>query len=164
MAFLTQEMNSFAQSPILGLVSEIPTPSVVSAQIDPDSVATTIQVGDTLKLIDGTSGAILVDKCSGPTDGPVYGVIPFNSRKNIYTAGDIVEVVCLDSYIYLRSSAAIARGAKVTTTASTASTDALVTTVSVPSTQYITGVAVDKAAAANALIRVRIYPSFNAGV
>lgn len=164
MAFLTQAMNVFAQSPILGLVSEIPSPSVVSAQILTTSSATTIQVGDTVKLVDAVSGAIVVDKCSGPTDGPVYGVIAFNNRKNIYSAGDFIEVACLDTYVYLRTSAAVARGAKVTTTASTTTTDALVTTVSAPTTQYVTGVAVDKASAANDLIRIRIYPSFNAGV
>jgi len=164
MAFITQAMNQFTQAAILGLVDMIPTPSVVSAQINPGTSATTIQVGDAVKLIDGASGAILVDKCSGPTDGPVYGVIPYNARKNTYVANDIVEVACLDSYVYLRSSAAIARGAKVTTTASTTTTDPLVTTVSVPASQYVTGVAIDKATAADQLIRVRIYPSLNLGV
>jgi hypothetical protein len=164
MAFITQAMNQFTQLPILGLVSMIPSPSVVSAQITSSSSATSIQVGDAVKLVDGTSGSILVDKCSGPTDGPVYGVIPYNARKNTYVANDLIEVACVDTYVYLRTSAAVARGAKVTMTASTTTTDSLVTTVSVPSTQYVTGVAIDKAAAANDLIRIRILPSFNSGV
>jgi hypothetical protein len=49
-------------------------------------------------------------------------------------------------------------------TAATTTTDSLVTTVSSPSTQYVTGIAIDKAAAANDLIRVRIAPSLNLGV
>jgi hypothetical protein len=163
MAFLQQSMNSFVQTPILGLVGMIPSPNVISAQISPSSVAV-IQVGTPVKLVTGTSSTILVDACTGPTDGPVFGVIPFNNRKNIYAANDIVEVCCSNSYLYLRSSAAIARGAKVTTTAATSTTDPLVTTVSVPSTQYVTGVAVDTATAADQLIRVEVQPSFNAGV
>jgi hypothetical protein len=164
MAFLTQAMNQFAQAPILGAVDMIPSPNVVSAQITSSSSATAIQVGSPVKLVAGTSGSILVDVCSGPTDGPVFGVLLYNARKNLYVANDIVEVGCSDTFVYLRASAAVARGAKVTTTAATTTTDPLVTTVSVPSTQYVTGVAIDAAAAANDLIRVKIAPSFNLGV
>jgi len=164
MPFLGQAMNQFTQAPILGQVDVVPTPNVITAQINPSSSATTIQVGDVVKLIAGTSSTILVDVCSGPTDGPVLGVIPYNERKNIYSAGDIVEVAQVNSYVYLKSSAAVARGAKVTTTASTTTADPLVTTVSVPSTQYVTGVSVDTATGANQLIRVQISPSFNSGV
>lgn len=164
MAFVTQVMNSFAQTAILGLVSEIPTPNAVSAQINPSSSATSIQVGDMVKLIAGTSGQILVDKCSAATDGPVYGVIAYNPRKNTYSAGDIVDLVLNESYVYLRATAAIARGVKVTFTPSTTTTDALVVAVTTASTQYVCGVTIDTATAANDLIRVVIRPSFNSGV
>ena len=164
MAYLTQAMNQFSQAPILGQVDQVPSPNVVTVQIDPASAATSIQVGDVVKLITGSSATILVDKCSGPTDGPVYGVILYNERKNTYAAGDLCEVGLGASYVYLRTSAAVARGAKVTTTASTTTTDPLVTTVSVPSTQYVTGIAIDVAAAANALIRVQVAPSLNGAV
>ena len=164
MAFLTQAMNLFTQAPVLGLVSMIPSPNVVSAQILSTSSATAIQVGSAVKLVDGAAGSILVDVCTGPTDGPVYGVILYDARKNLYAANDIVTIGCSDTYVYLRTSAAVARGAKVTTTAATTTTDALVTTVSAPTTQYVTGIAIDKAAAANDLIRVRIAPSLNLGV
>jgi len=164
MPFLTQSMNQFAQDPILGLVSMIPSPNVVSAIINRASVATTIQVGDAVKLIDDVSGAITVDRCSGPTDGPVFGVIVYNARKNLYSPGDLIEVAGPASYVYLKTSAAVARGAKVTTTASTSSEDARVATVSAPATQYVTGIAADKASGANALIRVIVTPSLNSGV
>ena len=161
MAFLTQPMNNFAQTPILGLVDEIPSPDVVAAQILPTSTATTIQVGDLVKLVDGTSGAILVDICTGPTDGPIFGVIPYNARKNKYLAGDIINVVCNLGYVYLKASAAIARGAKVSVTASTTTADPLLTTATV-STDYVLGRTVDTATAANQLVRVHITPSIPA--
>ena len=163
MAFLTQTMNAFTQTPILGLVDLIPSPSVFAAMFNPASTGV-LQVGSVVKLITGPSGLPLVDVCSGPTDGPVAGVVPYNERKNIYVPGDIINLLGLSSYVYLKTSAAVARGDKVTTTSATLTADPTVATVSSPTTQYVTGVAIDVASAANQLIRVRIYPSFNGGV
>ena len=158
MAFLTQNMNQFKQEPVLGLVDEIPTPDVVSAQILPASVATAIQVGSLVKLVTGTSGAILVDVVTGPTDGPVFGVIAYNERKNIYAAGDLVEIVTGGGYVYMKSSAAITRGTSVAGTAATTTADPTVAT-DTTSGHYVCGVAVDEATAANQLIRVKMSPS-----
>lgn len=163
MAFLSQVMNQFVQAPILGLVDLTPSPNVITCQILPTSSATSIQVGDVVKLVAGTSATILVDKCSGPTDGPVLGVIPYNARKNVYVAGDLIEVAGVNSFVYLKASGTVTRGDKVTTTASTPTADPVVATVTVPSTQYVTGVAVDTAATGT-LVRVQIAPSFNSGV
>lgn len=160
MAFLTQNMNQFTQAPILGLVDQIPSPNVVSAQLI-STTSAAIQVGSAVKLVAGTSGAILVDVVSGPTDGPVFGVIPYNERKNTYVANDLIEVACSDTYVYLKSSAAITRGAKVATTAATTTADPTVAT-DATSGHYITGVAVDQVAAANQLLRIKIQPSVNA--
>ncbi len=163
MAFLSQTMNQFAQTPILGLVDLVPSPNVVAAMLSPSSTAV-FQVGTALKLIVGDSALPLVEACSGPTDGPVFGVIPYNNRKNLYVAGDIVNVALDETYVFLKCSAAVARGDKVTTTAATTTADPLVATVSVPSTQYVTGIAIDSSTGANQLLRIRIKPSFNLGV
>ncbi len=160
MAFLSQAMNQFVQAPILGLVDLTPTPNVITCQLNPSSSATSIQVGDAVKLIAGTSATILVDKISGPTDGPVLGVIPYNARKNIYAAGDLIEVATNESYVFLKASGTVTRGEKVAVTASTPTADPVVATA-VPSTQYITGVAVDTFATGT-LGRVRILPSVDA--
>ena len=58
-AFLSQAMNQFVQAPILGLVDLTPSPNVITCQLDPNSSATSIQVGDAVKLIAGTSATIL---------------------------------------------------------------------------------------------------------
>lgn len=159
MAFLMQNMNQFTQSPIIGAVDLIPTPDVVTAQINPASVATAIQAGSAVKLLDGASGAILVDVQTGPTDAIVFGVIPFNERKNIYKAGDLVEVV-LAGFMYMRTTAAINRGVRVSITAATITTDPLIAANAV-SANFTTGVTIDKATAADQLIRVRIQPLTN---
>lgn len=163
MPFLSQTMNQFVQAPILGMVDLIPSPNVITAQIDPASSATSIQVGDVFKLVDGSSATILVDKISGPTDGPVYGVLPYNNRKNVYEAGDLIELALATSFVYLKAGGTVARGDKVTTTASTTTADPTVATVTVPSTQYVTGKAVD-AGTIGQLIRINIAPSFNGAV
>ena len=69
MSFLTQKMNQFTQTPILGAFDLIPSPNVVAVQLSPSSTAV-CQVGSNLKLITGPSGLPMVDVCTGPTDGP----------------------------------------------------------------------------------------------
>jgi len=159
MAFFKQNMNQFAQAAILGQVDLIPTPDVVSAQVNPSSALTSLQQGDAVKLITGTSGAILVDKQTGPTDAAVFGVIPYNERKNLFVKGDIVEVVRA-GYMYMLSSAAVVRGTRVAITASTTSADPTVATDST-SGHFTVGIAIDEASAANQLIRVLVSPLTN---
>lgn len=159
MAFLKQNMNQFAQLAMLGAVDLIPTPDVVSAQIDPASAAVYIQQGSVVKLKTGTSGAILVDIQTGPTDTLPFGVIPYNERKNLYVKGDLIEVV-VAGYMYMLSGAAVVRGTKVAVAAAGAAVDPLVTT-DVTAAHVVIGTAVDEATAAGQLIRVKISPSTN---
>lgn len=163
MSFLSQTMNAFTQAPILGLVDLVPSPQVIACQLSP-STAAVCQVGSAVKLIGGQGALPIVDVCSGPTDGPVFGVIPYNNRKNTYAANDILNVAMGETFVFLRTSAAVNRGAKVTTTAATTTTDPTVATVATPTTQYVTGVAIDLATGADQLIRIKIAPSFNLGV
>lgn len=157
MAFLTQAMNQFVQAPILGQVDLIPTPQVIAAQILSTSTATAIQNGSAMKLVAGTSALPLVDIVTGPTDGPVFGVIPYSMRKNIYVANDVIQLALGESYVFLKSSAAITRGAKVSSTAATTTADPTVATA-VTSTDYVTGVCIDTATGANQLVRIKIAP------
>lgn len=158
MSFLKQNMNQFSQTPILGAVDLNPSPDVVSAQILPSSSATAIQVGSAVKLVTGTSGAILVDVQTGPTDATVFGVIPYNERKNLYKAGDLIEVARGGTYMYMLSGAAVVRGTKVSITAATTTADPTVAT-DTTSGHFVVGTAVDEATAAGQLIRVAINPS-----
>lgn len=159
MAFQLQNQNQFTQAPILGAVDLIPTTDVVTAQVLPTSALTSLQVGDPVKLVTGSSGAILVDKQTGPTDAIVFGVIPYNEKKNLYVKGDLIEVV-IAGVMYMRTSAAVVRGTRVAITSSTTTTDPLVAT-DVTAAHFTTGIALDEASAANQLIRVRILPATN---
>lgn len=159
MAFKTQNMNQFTQQPILGGVDLIPSPDVISAQILPSSGLTACQNGSAVKLVTGTSGAVLVDVQTGPTDEAVFGVIPYNERKNLYKAGDFIEVV-RSGYVYMLSSAAITRGARVAITAATTTADPTVAT-DATSGHFTAGICVDEATASGQLVRISIQPLTN---
>lgn len=159
MAFLKQNMNQFTQSPILGAVDMIPTPTVVTGQILPSTGATAIQNGSAVKLKTGTSGAILVDIQTGPTDAAVFGVIPYNEQKNLYKGGDFVEIL-RGGYMYMLTSAAVVRGTRVAITAATSSADPTVATDTTTG-HFTVGIAIDEATASGQLIRVSIEPLTN---
>ena len=143
--------NQFAQTPVLGQVDMTVNPNIKPVRINPASVATVLKSGQAFKLIAGAANEILVD-VAAITDR-AYGVSVYNLKKNTYAAGDVVEIACRDSVVYLESSAAISRGAKVqldptgpTISTLTAGTNAAI------------GTALDQASASGQLIRVEIYP------
>jgi len=151
-----QNQNQFSQTPVLGQVSFEVNPNIKAVKISPDSVSTKLQAGQAVRLIAGVSSEVLVDVPTSDTAGPVYGVIIYNPKKNLYSPGDTVEIACAGSVLYLESSAAINRGAKVSTTYAgpTVVTNAT-------SGKQITGIALDQSSDAGQLIRVEVTPSTN---
>lgn len=157
MAQLVQNQNQFAQTPMLGQVTQIPNPSILEVQILPASPATVITQGTAVKLVTGAGTQIQVEVCVDETDGPVFGFITFNMRKNTYSPGDTVEIATVGSIITLKASAAIARGARVSSAAPSSGVDPSVKTA--VATNYVAGRALDRATAADQLIRVVVEPS-----
>ena len=149
-----QNLNQFKPTPVLGMLSFVSSPNVKSVKIDPASTATKLQAGTPVKLVDKTSTEVLVDACSAATDA-VYGIIIFNQKINKYTAGQTVEIACKGSVIYLESSAAIARGARVSSAVTPAAPTVVTDTTS---THARVGQFLDKVAAANVLGRVEVDP------
>jgi hypothetical protein len=152
-----QNSNQFLQTPVLGQVSEVVNPSIISVKINPSSAATKIQAGQAVKIIDGTANEILADVVASATADKVFGVIVYNPKKNTYVKGDTVEIAMEGSVLFMETSAAVARGATVATdwTGPTVAVDAV-------ASHQQTGLALDKATAANQLIRVLVKPSTNA--
>ena len=149
-----QNLNQFKPTSLLGGLSFVNNPNVKSVKIDPASTATKLQAGTPVKLVDKTSSEVLVDACSAATD-PVYGVIIFNAKKGTYSAGQTVEIACKGTVIFLESSAAIARGARVSS-AVTPTAPTVVTNTT--STNARVGQCLDKCAAANVLVRIEVDP------
>ena len=146
--------NQFALKPVLGQLFQGIAHNVKTCRILTTSTATVLVAGQAVKLVAAVSPEIVVDAVASATADTVYGVIVFNPKKNTYAAGDIVEVACKGSVIFLESSAAINRGTKVATdfTGPTVATDTT-------STHQITGVALGQVAATGNLIAVEIDPS-----
>jgi hypothetical protein len=156
MAQLVQNQNQFAQTGMIGQVSQLPNPNVIPAQILPASPATVITAGTAVKLVTGAGTQIQVEICTAVTDGPVFGFICFNMRKNTYSPGETVEIACVNSIMLMKASAAIARGANVAATPPSVGNDPLVTTA--VATNFVAGQALDRATAASQLIRVMVNP------
>lgn len=158
MSNLVQNQNQTFQTPMLAMVTMDPQPQTFPAQIDPASTAI-ITAGVAVKLVSkaGTPN-IVVDATTSSSDGPIFGVIPFNKRQNTYAAGDTVEVVGQGGVLMLKSSAAIVRGTNVTPTNPAVTTNDPMVATTTTAGDYILGVALGQAAGANELIKVRINP------
>lgn len=153
-----QNQNQFGQTPLLGMVDLISGPNnVVSVRIDPASTATAAQlsVGAPLKIVDTVGTDIIVDTAA--ITEACFGVIIYTRRKQLYAAGDVVEIAIRGTVVYLETSAAVARGANV----QAASANGLVATRA--STNFRIGKMLDKPAAANVLARVLIDPASDTG-
>lgn len=106
---LTQNMNLFAPKAGLGQPMKGVQPATFNVRINPSSVATGLQVGSPLKLIANTNTAEIVVDLAGATD-PVFAVIPANTKKNTYAAGDVLDVFAEDNTMILESVGAINAG------------------------------------------------------
>lgn len=148
MAVLNQ--NQFTQGPVLGAPDLAFNFNTKSVLINPSSVAAKLQVGQALKLIAGNTPQILTDQAAS-ADVP-FGVIIFNNKKNLYTAGQTVEVACKGNVVYLQSAAAITRGAAVENVPADV-------TVQTKASGARLGYALDQATGAGQLIRVEIDPA-----
>ena len=146
----------------LGALVLNPAANVVSALINPSSVASVIQNGSPVKLITGATnggsgnGQALVDVVSDPPNDVLYGFIVYNLRKNSHSPGDTVEIAVAPSEIWLEASAAINRGTNVQSNASGP-------TVATNSTsgQQFAGIAIGQVAAGSQLIAIKIAPGKN---
>lgn len=107
-------------------------------------------------MIANAGPEIVVDVTSGPSDGPVYGVIAYNVRQNTYKASDRVEVASTSNIIYLKSSAAINRGNRVSVTNPTTSTNDATVASDATAGDYTIGYALTQVSGANQLIKVKI--------
>lgn len=153
-----QNQNQFAQTPLLGQIDLGAGPNnVISARIDPASTATAaqLQAGVAFKIVDVQANDIVIDVAA--ITESAFGVIVYNPRKNQYAVGDIVELACRGSVVYMETSAAIARGANVQAATATG----LIATRA--TTNHRVGKMLDKPTAANVLARVLIDPASDTG-
>jgi Uncharacterized conserved protein (DUF2190) len=148
-----QNPNQFTQTAILGMPDLRQQPNSFFVTIDPDSEFTDFQVGSVLKLVSGAGPSILVDIATATEEA--IGVIPYNLKKNTFAAGDTVQIFGELSVLYLQTSAAVNRGAKV----EFLNTGGSPTVATVSGSNTVLGVALDQADDTGGIIRVQIKPS-----
>ena len=126
--------------------------SIKPVRINPASVATVLTAGQAFKLSNVAGQEVIVDVAA--ITEVAYGVAIYNPRKNVFVAGDTIDLACEGSVIFLETTAAIARGAGVANTVA-GPTVATVNTA----TQATLGVCLDKPTASGQLARIEIKPS-----
>lgn len=152
MATLSQNLNQFTQTPMVGQQDQTVNQNLKLVRIDPASTATVLKAGQAFKLVDVAGETPIVDVAL--VTEKAYGVAIHDVKRDTYLAGDYITVACVGSVLYLQTSAAVARGAKVQND----STTATVATLASLATNCQIGVMLDKPAAADALARVEIDP------
>lgn len=163
MANISLNQNQLAQTAMLGAVTSDPQPSAFPCQLDPNSAwANPITAGQSVKLTNTDSSQIMVEPCSADTDLP-FGVIAYNLRKNSYSLGDIIEVVGREGVMFMKTSGAVARGDNVALTNQTVATNDPTVATNAVAGKTVVGKALEKAAGANALIKVLVRPGLNSG-
>ncbi len=148
--------NSFTQSTIVGMIDMRFPYNTMSVQIDVGQ-ASALYPGAAVKMVDSSGGVPKVEGCDAASD-EVLGFINFDIKTIAFAAGDMCEISMAGNVVYLYATAAIARGVQVVLDLST---NGGVKAAAGETGSKIVGWALDKAAAAGALIRVVLKtPSF----
>lgn len=143
-------INQFAQTPVKGQLDlSVGVKSVISCQVDASSAGGLVN-GQAVKLVDVKGGIPNIVECALPSDD-VFGFIVYDIKDKAFAAGDKVEIAfARGSVMYMQASAAIVPYAKV---AAQITGQKVITATT---GDMIVGYAIDKAAAADELIRVMI--------
>ena len=144
-----QTPNQFAQSVTKGQVDARHLGgSALPVEVDA-SQATPLVPGQCVKIVDSAGGVPKVVASAAATDD-VLGVVAYDLRRPTLAAGQDLEILTDGAVVYMEASGAIARGARVMEVIAGSK-------VAPVSTGNMTiGRALDKAAAAGDLIRVRL--------
>lgn len=152
----TPSQNQFTISEILGMLDMRFNPNSVAVQIASTQEGS-LYAGQAVKIVDSAGGVPKVIACAADSDS-VLGFLNYNIKNAAYLAGDAAEISMAQNVMFLRATAAIARGAQV---ALDLTTIGGVKPVSGSGGENIVGWAFDKAVSAGDLIRVMLTtPSF----
>jgi hypothetical protein len=149
---MTQALNQFIQTPVLGQMDLRFNGQTFACEVDAGETGELV-AGQSVKLVDSAGGVPKVVAVTSDSD-LVFGFIKYSIKDTKFTAGMAVEIsTAYGNCIYLRATAAIARGAILKGVV--ASVGGVATAVQGSGSQII-GWAFDKAAADGDLIRVMI--------
>ena len=152
---MTQNINQFSQTPLLGQLDLEFAGSVIAAQVDA-AQATALVAGQPVKLATTRGGLPKVISLAANTD-QAFGFVAYNLKDQSFAAQANLEVAMFGTVMWMNSGGAITRGASVEVVQSTPGN-----VIASGGTNPVVGFALDGAAASNALIRVFIQAPFSA--
>ena len=154
MAVLNQ--NQFSKEKVLGQLdlSAAGISRAFTMRIDPDSASEDIIAGTGVALKDGGAndpgGVPLVDVVGADTTLATGGIIIWTPKQGTFDAGDLVQCAQVGDVMVMNAVGALARGVSVALDASAPGT------IQALGSNAKIGVLLDKATAADQLVRVRI--------
>lgn len=107
----SQNPNSFAQSPTVGMIDMRFDYDTVSVQIDV-SQATPLYAGSPVKMVDSADGIPKVIGCSANSD-TCLGFINYDIKTIAFVAGSTAEISMAGNVVFLYATTAISRGTQV---------------------------------------------------
>lgn len=148
-----QNMNQFVQTPMVGSVDLTVFPNILAVRINPAYVVATypLVAGQFFKIVD-VAGEIPIVEPAAVTER-ADGCAIHTQKRDSFLPGDVIDLACVGSVVFLESSAAIAGGAKVQNTP----TGPNVQTLASLATNCQVGKVITKSAAAG-IVRVQIDP------
>ena len=156
-SFLTVSQNQFQLATIAGKLDLVNMGDSISVQVDV-SQATPIAPGQALKAVASAGGIPKVVACTANSDVCI-GFVNYDIKSQGFNAGDKCEMASSDAVIYLYATTAIPRYSRVTLDMSS---PCAVGVLVASSGAQIVGYALDQAAAAGTLIRVKLTcPTFS---
>jgi hypothetical protein len=155
--------NQFTQSVALGQLTFDPQPDTIPCQLNPSTAAAagTVTGGCAVKLINYAGPQVIVDVCTSPSDGPVFGVIEYNKQKSIYVGGDQMNVAGKGNILHLWANAAITRGQRVAITNPATTATPPYVAADTTNGDYTVGFALGQAAGQNNFIKIQVDPGLN---
>jgi hypothetical protein len=113
MSELTQNASQFLQTALVGQQDWTVNNNIVAVRIDPAYAGgLPLVAGQAFKITDVAGGTPIVIPVADATNTP-DGVAIHTMKRDTFIAGDYIELALVGSVVYMQTSAAIARGAKV---------------------------------------------------
>lgn len=147
---MAQLQNQFDQSIEIGALTLAPNLNIIPVTID-STVTDTLLAGQAVRIVANSAKNITVSAVT-TTAHIFFGFIPFSRGLTSFKKLQLVDIACGGSVIWLRAGAAINKSAQVMVGGTLTAPSVITATTG----KVVVGVALDKAAALNDLVRVLV--------
>lgn len=152
----TQNMNQFTKTAVAGSLDLVASGNntVFTVRLNPSYAGDGMVPGEGVDLVDlgasDISGGLPIVGVRALDTTSIFGVKITNTKKNTAEAGEVIQVAGKGSVIWMNASEAIPRGSEVALVLATPGD------IAIADTETVLGRTIDKASAADQLVRVLI--------